>query len=96
MGITAPIFLPSWFLLRSSAITVKYSDKHTLTTSVSAAVSTRVDVKEQPLLRTCRSFLLSFVFGRGLSTVTTQPSPYPCIDIATDVISDCCEEKGGM
>ena len=53
-------------------------------------------VKEQPLLHTCREQVsqLSFVFEPGLrlSTVTTHPSSNPCIDIATDVISDCFKE----
>lgn len=30
--------------------------------------------------------------GLRLSTVTTHPSSYPCIDIATDVISDRFKE----
>lgn len=54
-------------------------------------------MKEQPLLHTCRERVsqLSFVFEPGLrlSTVTTHPSSYPCIDIATDLISDCFKER---
>lgn len=54
-------------------------------------------VKEQPLLHTCRerASQLSFVFEPGLrlSAVTTRPSSNPCIDIATDVISDCFKER---
>lgn len=53
-------------------------------------------MKEQPLLHTCgeRVSHLSFVFESGLlvSIVTTHPSSYPCIDIATDVISDGFKE----
>lgn len=53
---------------------------------------THLTVKEQPLLHTCRERVshLSFVFESELlvSIVTTHPSSYPCIDIATDLISD--------
>lgn len=31
--------------------------------------------------------------GLRISTVTTHPSSYPCIDIATDLISDCFKER---
>lgn len=55
-------------------------------------------VKEQPLLHTCRERVsqLSFVFEPGLrlSSVTTHPSSNPCVDIATDLISDCLRKRG--
>lgn len=92
-------FLPSWFLLRPSAIiiTILISThsphlllqllQHTLRRERTTSVAYLYGM----------SLLLSFVFDPGLrlSTVTTQPSSYPCIDIATDVISVCCKEKEG-
>lgn len=79
--------------------------KHTCSTymtSASAAVKdfcyTNMYVKEQPLLHTCRERVsqLSFVFEPGLrlSSVTTHPSSNPCVDIATDLISDCLRKRG--
>lgn len=46
-------FLPRRTFWYSNNNNNNYSDKHTLTTSASTAV-THIDVKEQPLLHTCR------------------------------------------
>lgn len=97
-------FLPSWFLYRPSAIIgtilITTNTVHTLDCAYSCKgllLHSHLYVKEQPLLHTCREQVsqLSFVFEPGLrlSTATTHPSSNPCFDIATDVISDCFEER---
>lgn len=98
-------FLPSWFLERPSAIigTILITTRTVHTHGIcfysckGLLLHKHLYVKEQPLLHTCRERVsqLSFVFEPGLrlSTVTMHPSSYPCIDIATDVISDCFKER---
>ncbi|KAG7229806.1 hypothetical protein INR49_012455 [Caranx melampygus] len=60
-----------------------------------AVVNTNTDRNQTEVKQKEQVSQLSFVFEPGLclSAVTTHPSSTPCIDIATDVISDCFKDR---